>query len=313
MPEMSCENAKELTGHISARLLSLREVARKAEIAKDTFRGRLERFGTRLAKLSAGMMPEPAHSGDVARVIAHRETWNEGLRATAATLRIPERRVRRIFDEKDLYCYTYVPLPVNTHVMRWEAMAVGQIIHTDQHRSKYFGGRDVVAFKDSLSRRILHAGFVEDKSAFTCAQHLKELLEWLKQMPDMIFSDNGGEFFKEFRDLCGAMKITLLRSHPYTPQQNGKIERFWQDLEGMAAKPDMSLDELVSHYNSKRNEALARLRHVRSFPAYITTSDEAWSWDGWHFRGPGTETFLYQIWDPDGQVSHVPFRHGTVV
>ena len=77
-----------------------------------------------------------------------------------------------------------------------------------------------------------------------------------------IISDNGPQFiakdFKEFIRICG---MTHVRTSPYYPQSNGKIERWHKTLKGecIRVKTPLSLEdarrivaEFVAHYNEVR-------------------------------------------------------------
>lgn len=77
-----------------------------------------------------------------------------------------------------------------------------------------------------------------------------------------IISDNGPQFiardFKEFIRVCG---MTHVRTSPYYPQSNGKLERWHKSLKGECIRPGtpLSLEEArllvagyVEHYNTAR-------------------------------------------------------------
>jgi putative transposase len=77
-----------------------------------------------------------------------------------------------------------------------------------------------------------------------------------------IISDHGPQFiakdFKEFIRICG---MTHVRTSPYYPQSNGKLERWHRSLKGECIRPGtpLSLDdarrlvgEYVAHYNTVR-------------------------------------------------------------
>jgi len=89
-----------------------------------------------------------------------------------------------------------------------------------------------------------------------------------------IISDNGPQFiakdFKEFIRICG---MTHVRTSPFYPQSNGKIERWHQSLKGECIRPGtpLSLDDAlrlvsgyVDHYNNVR---------LNSATGYITPKD----------------------------------------
>jgi transposase InsO family protein len=89
-----------------------------------------------------------------------------------------------------------------------------------------------------------------------------------------IISDNGPQFvardFKEFVRLCG---MTHVRTSPYYPQSNGKIERWWQGPKGaLREKTPLSVDDarrivegFVRHYNEVR---------LHSAIGYVTPKDK---------------------------------------
>jgi transposase InsO family protein len=77
-----------------------------------------------------------------------------------------------------------------------------------------------------------------------------------------IISDNGPQFiakdFKEFIRLCG---MTHVKTSPYYPQSNGKIERFHRTIKGDCIRTEtpLSLEDAqrvvaryVEHYNTVR-------------------------------------------------------------
>ena len=77
-----------------------------------------------------------------------------------------------------------------------------------------------------------------------------------------IISDNGPQFiardFKEFIRICG---MTHVRTSPYYPQSDGKMERWFKTLKGecIRVKTPLSLEdarrlvaEFVTHYNTVR-------------------------------------------------------------
>ena len=90
-----------------------------------------------------------------------------------------------------------------------------------------------------------------------------------------IISDNGPQFiakdFKEFIRICG---MTHVRTSPYYPQSNGKIERWFKTLKGECIRITTPLTvedarrlvaEFVTYYNTVR---------LHSAIAYITPADK---------------------------------------
>ena len=127
---------------------------------------------------------------------------------------------------------------------------------------------------DGASRAVVHW---EIREAMTEADIECILQRARERYPDArprIISDNGPQFiakdFKEFIRLAG---MTHVRTSPYYPQSNGKIERWHKTLKGDALRPaaPANLDQarntvtgFVHHYN-----------HVRLHSAlgYVTPQD----------------------------------------
>jgi putative transposase len=88
-----------------------------------------------------------------------------------------------------------------------------------------------MAFLDDASRFIMHYRFIADKRSETCAAVLADVFQvWAR--PCVLGSDNGGEFTgAAFTGLLHQYGVTTWRTTPYTPQQNGKMERFWRTLD----------------------------------------------------------------------------------
>jgi putative transposase len=100
---------------------------------------------------------------------------------------------------------------------------------------------------------------------------LQRAREQFPQAQPRIISDNGPQFiardFKEFIRLCG---MTHVRTSPFYPQSNGKIERWHQSLKGECLRPGVPLSRedarrllgrYVDHYNRV---------HLHSAIGYVT-------------------------------------------
>src|SRR5579885_636108 len=80
-----------------------------------------------------------------------------------------------------------------------------------------------------------------DKEGRTIALCLSAIFEETKQkygkIPKILTSDNGGEFKNEdVKELCKRYKIQQRFSHPYTPQEQGQVERRNQDIKNIIFK-----------------------------------------------------------------------------
>ena len=89
-----------------------------------------------------------------------------------------------------------------------------------------------------------------------------------------IISDNGPQFIaKDFKEFIRISGMTHVRTSPFYPQSNGKIERWHKSLKGECIRPGtpLSLDDArrlvtgyVDHYNNVR---------LNSATGYITPKD----------------------------------------
>ena len=89
-----------------------------------------------------------------------------------------------------------------------------------------------------------------------------------------IISDNGPQFIaKDFKEFIRVSGMTHVRTSPYYPQSNGKIERWHKSLKGECIRPGTPLspedarrlvEGYVEHYNAIR---------LNSAIGYITPKD----------------------------------------
>jgi transposase InsO family protein len=115
---------------------------------------------------------------------------------------------------------------------------------------------------DGYSRFIVHweiRAKMEEGDVETIIQRARE--QYPNERPRII-SDNGPQFiakdFKEFIRICG---MTHVKTSPYYPQSNGKIERFHRTIKGdcLRTQTPLSLEDArrlvtnyVAHYNNVR-------------------------------------------------------------
>jgi transposase InsO family protein len=127
---------------------------------------------------------------------------------------------------------------------------------------------------DGASRAIVHW---EIREAMTEADIECIILRAREQFPDehpRIISDNGPQFIaKDFKEFIRVMGMTHVRTSPFYPQSNGKLERYHKTIKGEAIRPGQpaTLDEarklvarFVEHYNTVR---------LHSAIDYITPTD----------------------------------------
>jgi transposase InsO family protein len=128
---------------------------------------------------------------------------------------------------------------------------------------------------DGCSRSIVHWEIREQMKEADIETILERAKEKYPQARPRVISDNGPQFiardFKEFIRLSG---MTHVRTSPFYPQSNGKIERWHQSLKRESIRPrcPLSLEDArqivagyVEHYNTRR---------LHSALGYVTPADK---------------------------------------
>jgi transposase InsO family protein len=128
---------------------------------------------------------------------------------------------------------------------------------------------------DGYSRLIIHWEIRENMIEAEVEIIIQRARELYPGERPRIISDNGPQFiakdFKEFIRICG---MTHVKTSPYYPQSNGKMERWFKTLKGecIRAKTPLSLEdarrlvaEFVAHYNTVR---------LHSAIGYVTPADK---------------------------------------
>ncbi len=128
---------------------------------------------------------------------------------------------------------------------------------------------------DGYSRYIVHWELRERMTEADIEVILQRARERFPAAHPRIISDNGPQFmardFKEFIRICG---MTHVRTSPYYPQSNGKLERWHKSLKSECIRPGtpLSLEDArrlvagyVEHYNTIR---------LHSAIGYVTPADK---------------------------------------
>ena len=115
---------------------------------------------------------------------------------------------------------------------------------------------------DGYSRSVVHWEIRETMKEEEVELIIQRARERFVGVAPRIISDNGPQFiardFKEFIRICG---MTHVKTSPYYPQSNGKIERFHRTIKGDCIRPEtpLSLEDArrivaryVEHYNTVR-------------------------------------------------------------
>jgi len=128
---------------------------------------------------------------------------------------------------------------------------------------------------DGFSRYVVHWEIRESMTELDVEIILQRARELFPEAYCRIISDNGPQFiardFKEFIALCG---MTHVRTSPYYPQSNGKLERYHRTIKADGIRPNtpLSLDDarrIVSKFVTRYNTA-----RLHSAIGYITPADK---------------------------------------
>src|SRR5450631_1670183 len=115
---------------------------------------------------------------------------------------------------------------------------------------------------DGCSRYIVNWDLRESMTEADIEIILQRAKELHPEARPRIISDNGAQFIaKDFKEFIRISGMTHVKTSPYYPQSNGKIERWHKSLKGACIRPGtpLSLDDgrrlvcdYVAHYNNVR-------------------------------------------------------------
>jgi putative transposase len=130
------------------------------------------------------------------------------------------------------------------------------------------------AVLDGCSRYVVHWEIRDKMEEIDVETILQRARERHPGVTPRIITDNGPQFIaKDFKEFIRIAGMTHVRTAPYYPQSNGKIERWHKTLKGdcIRVKVPLSLDdarrivaEYVAHYNTVR---------LHSAIGYVTPKD----------------------------------------
>jgi len=133
----------------------------------------------------------------------------------------------------------------------------------------------LISLLDGFSRYLVHWEIRETMKEFDMEVVVQRALEKFPGEHPRIITDNGPQFIaRDFKDFIRLMGLTHVRTSPYYPQSNGKLERWHGSIKRECIRPacPASLEEalrLVAAYVDEYN-------HVRLHSAlgYITPADK---------------------------------------
>ena len=171
-------------------------------------------------------------------------------------------------------------------VIRYEWPCPGQLQHMDvkklgkfdqpghavtgdrTKRSRRIGWEYVHSMVDDCSR-LAYSEICDDEQAATVTAFTRRALDWFLDhgiVTERLMTDNAWTYIynKSFKQLLHARAIDHLRTRPYTPRTNGKVERYQQTLQREWAYAlqytssdarRASLPHWLDHYNERRTHS----------------------------------------------------------
>jgi putative transposase len=128
---------------------------------------------------------------------------------------------------------------------------------------------------DGYSRFLVHLEIPDKMEEIDVETIIQRAREKFPGVTSRLISDNGPQFIaKDFKEFIRVAGMTHVRTSPYYPQSNGKIERWHKTLKGdcIRVKVPLSLDDartivadFVTHYNEVR---------LHSAVGYVTPKDK---------------------------------------
>ena len=115
---------------------------------------------------------------------------------------------------------------------------------------------------DGCSRYIVHWELREAMTEKDIEIILQRAREKFPQATPRIISDNGPQFIaKDFKEFIRVAGMTHVRTSPFYPQSNGKLERFHKTIKHECIRPKVALSleearsqiaDYITHYNEER-------------------------------------------------------------
>ncbi len=178
------------------------------------------------------------------------------------------------------------PAPERPPIIRYEWPCPGQLLHMDvkrfgrfqapghavtgdrTQRSRQAGWEYVHSIVDDCSR-VAYSEIHDDEKAVTVTAFTRRALDWLLELgvvAERLMTDNALAYVhnRSLRELLDQRAIEHLRTRPYTPRTNGKVERYQQTMQrewayaleyASSDARRQSLPHWVDHYNERRTHS----------------------------------------------------------
>jgi putative transposase len=132
----------------------------------------------------------------------------------------------------------------------------------------------IASVLDGFSRSVIHWDIREKMEESDIEVILQAAKEKYPAARPRVISDNGPQFIaKDFKEFIRISGMTHVRTSPFYPQSNGKIERYHRSLKGECIRPGVPLcledaKRIVGLYVEEYNE-----RRLHSALGYVTPKD----------------------------------------
>jgi transposase InsO family protein len=173
---------------------------------------------------------------------------------------------------------------------RYEKEHPGEMVHTDSSMLPLLRGEAATTpreylyvFVDDYSRW-LFADILPDQTSWSAAIALDEAIIMIPFEIRVMYSDNGKEFKRAFRELCVKKGIKQRFTKAYHPQTNGKAERVVKTIktELLKGRPHATREErrrhlyaFVRHYNQVRtHQSLENVSPMTFLESYIARTKQ---------------------------------------
>jgi transposase InsO family protein len=187
------------------------------------------------------------------------------------------------------------PRPERPAVVRYEWPCPGNLLHMDvkrlsrfdtpghaltgdhSQRSRGAGWEYVHSIVDDCSR-LAYSEIHDDERAPTATSFTRRALDWFLEQGivcERLMTDNAFAYVhnRSLRELLAGRAIRPIRTRPYTPRTNGKVERFNQTLQrewayaleyASSEARRQALPHWINHYNERRTHTALGNRPPRA-------------------------------------------------
>lgn len=133
----------------------------------------------------------------------------------------------------------------------------------------------LITVLDGYSRYIVHWEIRENSKEIDIEMVLQRALDKCPGAKPRVVSDNGPQFIaNDFKTFIRLQGLTHVRTAPYYPQSNGKLERWHRSVKRECIRP--SCPETVDEARRKVEAYVSHYNHIRLHSAigYVTPADK---------------------------------------